>query len=405
MKIVFLHFLFGQSVHLRTSGFRRRLRYKLRAGAALVPSCGVLNSRVTSISMRLTSERLERLKISIGRALAVEWPQLKRTRERVARLEAVPIRYSEAAVPVVGMVATDGGENRLNLDPLRLQVFRVVDSTGQVYFEDFVPLSLEPEQILQFYFKCEPRIRKFLDWLGCSWEAVLPKTNFQRANLVSMLRELLEWAALLKLASAGPPKVIVRDGLLRTVVLSEVVVDALRRKLEQLTERHGHLLVGVAKRSKVINYLTLALGLNETFASGTPAYLMVPKTIEREAAPEQYRWIGERAMGQLYIARLDVGHSIPLFPVDIAWWQQDRAPEIMSLLAQSAHGSFPLCGYPSALALAHEHARLGVMEIQILEQLLLAVISSRDEAMARQVRLLRLMGRHLVEDESNGKHI
>ena len=62
----------------------------------------------------------------------------------------------------------------------------------------------------------------------------------------------------------------------------------------------------------------MALGLNESFSNGEPAYLPVPAELEREAAPAQYRWIGSRAMGLLHIARLDRGEGVPLMPVDIA---------------------------------------------------------------------------------------
>ena len=54
----------------------------------------------------------------------------------------------------------------------------------------------------------------------------------------------------------------------------------------------------MAKRSRVLSYLSVALGLSEIFSDGKPAYLPVPAELEREAAPAQYRWIGSRAMGR-----------------------------------------------------------------------------------------------------------
>jgi hypothetical protein len=82
--------------------------------------------------------------------------------------------------------------------------------------------------------------------------------------------------------------------------------------------------------------------LSESFSNGQPAYLPVPAELEREAAPAPYHWIGSRAMGLLHIARLDRGEGVPLMPADIADWQADRVGEVMSLLADSAHASFPL---------------------------------------------------------------
>ena len=40
--------------------------------------------------------------------------------------------------------------------------------------------------------------------------------------------------------------------------------------------KHGHLLAGVAKRSRVLSYLSVALGLSKSFSNGDPAYLALP---------------------------------------------------------------------------------------------------------------------------------
>jgi hypothetical protein len=353
-----------------------------------------------SVSL-LTPERLERLQRSLALALNQEWPQLTKVQRELAQLRPTAIRSLAAdnrTVPIVATVATDGGENRLNLEPIRVQVVRVADSTGEIYFEDFIPLSLAPQEITRFYFKSEPRLQKFLDYLECGWDALLPRTEFQRSNLLAMLRELMEWAALLKLASQPPAKLLVRDGLLRSVLLTDAVFQALRKRFEALTCEHGHLLVGVAKRSRVISYLSVALGLNESFADGQASYLVVPAELEREAAPEQYRWIGARAMGQLHMARLDRGEAVPLMPVDIAAWQTPRAAEVMALLHESSRGSFPSRGYPYALIQAHQHARVGGMELEVLERMLLDQVAALDPAAARQARILKLLGRQLVEE-------
>src|SRR5439155_20076441 len=358
--------------------------------------------------MHLTTERLERLQRSLELALNQEWPQLSATQKRLAKLRPTPIAIRPAnakAVTVVATVATDGGENKLSLEPIQLQVIRVADSLGVVYFEDFVAQSLKPEEILRFFFQSNQRLQRFLTYLQLDWSQLMPGSDFQRSQLLSMLRELMEWAALLKLASQPPVKLLIRDGLLRSVLLTDVVFQRLREKFEALTAKHGHLLVGVAKRSRVLNYLSVALDLNESFRSGEPAYLFVPAELEREAAPAQYRWIGSRAMGSLHIARLDRGEGVPLMPVDIASWQQARVDEAMSLLQESAQVSFPIRGYPGALVEAHEHARMGGLEIEMLESLLLQKLKERDPAVANTARHLMLLGKQLAQradtDENN----
>lgn len=350
--------------------------------------------------MSLTKYRLADLQRSLELALNEEWPQLTDTQRLLATFRPTPIRPRKAAtraLPVIATVATDGGENRLSLEPIRLQVVRVADSRGEIYFEEFIAQSLRPEEIVRFFFRSNPRFQKLLRYLRLDADALLPQSDFQRSQLLSMLRELMEWAALLELASLPPAKLLIRDGLLRSVLLSEVVFQRLAEKFEALTDKHGHLLVGVAKRSRVLSYLSVALGLNDCFAGGEPAYLRVPPELEQEAAPTQYRWIGNRAMGWLHLARLDRGEGVPLMPVDVPRWQRDRVDESMSLLHESAQASFPTRGYPQALVQAHEHARLGGLEIEMLEGLLLEQVARRNPAAARQARQLMLLGRKLVE--------
>jgi NurA-like 5'-3' nuclease len=106
-------------------------------------------------------------------------------------------------------------------------------------------------------------------------------------------------------------------------------------------------------------------------------------------------------MGWLCITQLDRGDGVPLLPVDIAGWQRDRVEETMTLLHESARGSFPMRGYPLPLIQAHEHARLGGFEIELYERLLLEQVATRARDVARQAQHLRLLGRQFAEDMSH----
>jgi hypothetical protein len=100
-------------------------------------------------------------------ALNQEWPELARIRRRLASIAPRPIdRDTRHTLPVVGTVATDGGENKIVLDPIRLHVIRVACSTGEIFCEDFVPLSLKPEEILRFFIQSNVRLQRFLNFLG-----------------------------------------------------------------------------------------------------------------------------------------------------------------------------------------------------------------------------------------------
>lgn len=344
--------------------------------------------------------RLERIRRSLNLALNQEWPQFERTKKRVADLPAVQISAAEAPtdMPIIATVATDGGEGRLSLAPISIQIVRVADSRGIVHFEEFVPQSLRPEEVMRFFFASEERFQRFLRYLDVDWRDLLPKSDFQRSYLLAMLRELLEWAALLKLATERQPMLLLRDGLLRSVMLRDSVFQSLRSRFEELTNKHGHLLVGAAKRSSVVNYLSVAFGVNETFESISPAYIQIPTELEREAAPSQYRWIGDRAMGALYLAKLDVGADVPIMPIDVAEWQRSHVADIMRYLHHSARGSFPRRGYPQELMMAHENAKLTQLEIEMLQSELLQELIARDPAVAHQASALMLLGQQIVED-------
>ena len=84
--------------------------------------------------MRFTTDRLGRLQRSLELALNQEWPQLSATQQTLLKLRpnVIPIvpRRTATALAAVATVATDGGENRLCLEPLQVQIIRVADSLG-----------------------------------------------------------------------------------------------------------------------------------------------------------------------------------------------------------------------------------------------------------------------------------
>src|SRR5690349_3690229 len=97
--------------------------------------------------MPLDHNRLHRLQRSLELALNQEWPQLSATQNRLGKIASKPIPISVCEPEILGMravatVATDGGENRLSLEPIEVQIIRVADSLGEIYFEDFVAQSL-----------------------------------------------------------------------------------------------------------------------------------------------------------------------------------------------------------------------------------------------------------------------
>jgi hypothetical protein len=212
---------------------------------------------------------------------------------------------------------------------------------------------------------------------------------------MGMFRELLEWGAILKLMSEeSKPHIVIRDGLLRSVPISTKIFEALKIALEDASRQYGHLLVGVAKRSGVINYLSLILSIDDSLPKGKLAFIQISKELEKEATPPNYRWMISRSMGDLVLARL-AENTNAIYPIDIPIWEKDSMEYILQCLSKDAEGSFPSPGYPFSLVLAHRYARIGGFEIQMMERMLIDELKNRDPNMADHVLRQMMLGKKL----------
>ncbi|HYE77855.1 MAG TPA: DNA double-strand break repair nuclease NurA [bacterium] len=353
-----------------------------------------------------SEEAISDLEESLKVALAHEYHRLDDVRKSIPKRVDFH-RFDGATAPqrVVATVATDGGENQLRLDPIRLHVLRVANSSGHFYFQGFIAQSLQAEQILELYFKNNRPLHRLHRDLGTSPEDFLPRDDqsWARANLLGLLRELMEWGALLELVSvAAPPQLLaVRDGLLRTVAIRQEIWNLLKARFEHYHNRFGHQLVGVAKRSAVLNYLSLAFGLDQLLPEGEAGWATIPRDLEQEASPRSYAWVGPRNMGQLVLARL-TPHSGLAYACEVPGWLGADTPAIMAALAQDAKQGYPSTGYPLSLSEAHRHAHIGGIEITFLEQLLLNQLRERDPHIAQEVALQQMLGRRLsLPDEES----
>src|SRR5207247_7139769 len=136
-------------------------------------------------------------------------------------------------------------------------------------------------------------------------------------------------------------------------------------------KEQGSLLVGVAKRSKVLNYLSLGLALEGTFRKKYACFCEVPRDIEREAHPQWRSWLEEATFGILHLAKLVDNPDGMVLPVDIPEWLMPRRKEILEYLAETAKSSFTKHGYPEPLIRAQEGAVLHGLEIAVLQDRLI----------------------------------
>src|SRR5690606_25134316 len=139
--------------------------------------------------------------------------------------------------------------------------------------------------------------------------------------------------------------------LFRSEARIQVQYDKKRRRIY---------LVGIAKRSKVLERYRLAMALEGVLQTGYPAYTPVPRDIEERA----YVWseyargedrevkgreINKFVGGKMFLVKFGPRPRDPVWPVDIFTPQADQAPVILGSLLADALNGFPVPYYPMCL--------------------------------------------------------
>lgn len=361
----------------------------------------------------LAAQELSEIQKKLEGALSTEKGNLDRLREKVRQLQVIELGYRHCYA--VAPVATDGGENNLSLEPMNVEIVRVVDSDGNVHFQDFLSLSAVPEELGQMLFQHVPILMNFIQKLGLSdWrelsylyfptedqpdpEAIQAISDTRR--FIKTLRDILEWATLAKLAveSGCPRFLLIRDGLLRTKFIKKQIFPKLAELFRQAYDERGAMIVGVAKRSKALNYLSLALTLEGIFYRHAPCFAEVPDELEKEAYTWAHTWMEGQCFGRLHLVKLVEGRDALILPVDIPEWLMSRRKEVFEYLAETAKSSFPVPGYPYPLVRAHENANLAGLEMEIIGDLMSrALLGSLDDGDREKILRLITLGRGLIK--------
>ena len=316
-------------------------------------------------------------KEEIKKAVDTEFPKLQSLRTLTRKLDILPLGYRNCYS--LAPVATDGGENNLTFEPLNLEIIRVVDSEGRERIQKIIPVTTDPEYYQQLFEEI-PVLNRFLSRLEVEYPDVsyfLPvrsvrseKANFR--TIVRHFRDILEWAVLLDMAwdSYKQPPLLLRDGLLRSMSMKEATVESLAGSFNDAYENNGSLVVGVAKRAKVLNYYSMSLNLENAFNRQYPCYCELRKEMEEEAYHRASAWIGHRSFGDLFFVKLTENKEGVILPIEIPRWLRDRKKEVLEYVAWTSRESFPTIGYPYPLVKAHENARLTGIEMEYLASLL-----------------------------------
>lgn len=384
--------------------------------------------------MSLADINLDDLKRRIGQAYDVDESQLTRFREfaKVLAQNIRPLRtYS---VNAVSFVSADGGDNRLIFNPAVIELIRVVDSRGNECALDAIAGTstvADLEKRLEDGTTLVKPLQKLSKDLGLTLSGMsyLIKALDEPGKSTGAMRayrDIVEWAVLYYLAvdpsvQWGSDTILVRDGLLRTKVFKRSVFPKIDRRLRDGTALHKERkvelsLVGVAKQSAVLSRLAVALELEGTFHKAYPCYVQVPREVEEYCYNFDHTWLDTlrdledepghnpddkllyQALGKLYLVKFGDGPNDPVWPVDIAEWQTGNVDRILGQLAQDAQMGFPIPDYPMCIQKAHDFAKMGGLEMQILQDALMEGMCSKlDSNRAERLTRMKLLGQNLAD--------
>ena len=323
-------------------------------------------------------------KEEMKKAVDTEFPKLQSLRKLTKKLDIQELGYRNCYS--LAPVATDGGENNLTFEPLNLEIIRVVDSEGRERIQKIIPVTTDPD-FFRSLFDTIPVLNRFLTRLDIEYQDVsyflpITKSRVEKLNfrtIIKNLRDILEWAVLLDMAwdPHKQPTLLLRDGLLRSMSMKEATVGSLADSFREAHEKNGSLIVGVAKKAKVLNYYSMSLNLENAFNRKYPCYCELTKAMEEEAYRWASAWVGHRSFGDLFFVKLTENKEGVILPIEIPRWLRDRKKEVLEYVAWTSRESFPVIGYPYPLIKAHENAALTGIEMEYLAALLKKEILER----------------------------
>lgn len=343
---------------------------------------------------------MDQLRQTVSQCIELDRSLLVQLREEIRPLKGTTRRIHPRTTTSISLVATDGGNNQLRFDPFLIQLVRVVDSSHNEYCLEAVSPTTPIDELTRRQFDESGRPRtalgRMMEYLGVSTLSDLShmiRPTKPGAPVspgwVQVYRQLVEWSVVFSLLEMdfATDTLIVLDGLLRSKVFARDLFRKLIKGMEARIQvqydkkRRRIYLVGIAKRSKVLERYRLAMALEGVLQTGYPAYTPVPRDIEERA----YVWseyargedrevkgreINKFVGGKMFLVKFGPRPRDPVWPVDIFTPQADQAPVILGSLLADALNGFPVPYYPMCLQKAHESAALVDFDLEILQDLI-----------------------------------
>jgi len=310
-----------------------------------------------------------------------------------------PIRPRTATA--VALTAADGGNNAVAFNPFSLQIVRVVDSQGKELFLDVVSPRTDTSELSRKHLAERTALGGLMADLGVSeLRELSPVMAGRSPTWVGVYRDLCEWATLYDLVCKhdfAADTLVVRDGLLRAPIFTGDTLTRLGGLMRVAIERQARQnhrrvwLVGLAKKTKVLDHYRLAMSLAGIFDHGTPCFVQVPlgmqdsvyRSQEYVRDPDDATGGSVGNIGQMYFVRFGARAGDPVWTADLLAWQAGDAQAVFGHLQADAAAGFPVPFYPFSLQQADAHSRVADLDVEIIEDSLVDAVRDlvgRDKA-------------------------
>lgn len=342
-------------------------------------------------------EELPRLRDEIRRVTAADAHLLDEARADVRLVKPNVRRIQPHNTNAISIVASDGGNNRLEFNPYYLQLVRIVDTYGKPLLTSAVSTSADTVEISEHHLDQNTAMGKMMRALGVAKLSKLSPMIKDRpisSGWALVYRDLCEWAVLYELVcerSFGSHTLIVRDGLLRSKVFTRDLFNRLYHLMKcsiernRVEERRDIFLVGIAKKSEVLERYRLVMAVEDVLPAGYPLYAAVPQELQDKVyewpeylrSPEDTTSTGEAPkfnMGAMHFVRFGSASGDPVWTVDVLASQLDKSPSIFGALLNDAIVGFPVPLYPHSLQQADAFAHVVDLDLAVLQDALVDAV-------------------------------
>jgi hypothetical protein len=298
----------------------------------------------------------------------------------------------------VALMAADGGNNAVAFNPFELRIIRVVDSAGRQLMLDVVSPASDIDEVGRRHLdhgRPLTALGRLMADLGVDGlRGLSPMMSGRSGRWVETYRDLCEWAMLYDLVCHRDyvtDTLIVRDGLLRAKIFSsdlfvqmgQLMRAAVERTAQQ--ERRRVWIVGLAKRTAVLDHYRLAMSLAGIFDRGSPCFVKVPAALQERV----YRWdeylrgpeepgrggeLPKFNLGEMHFVRFGARPGDPIWTADVLAWQAADAQTIFGHLLADAVAGFPVPFYPYCLQQADAHSHVVHLDLDIVQDSLVDAV-------------------------------